>query len=172
MIPLLNVINEYFQILKGGDNMKVKYEYDMINSLEFNNDTSIYIDRDLGVFLGNYNKNLSELKISSNSNRLLLRKFKAKRWDIYTEGLLHIKFVIKYSPILSKIVDAAEFNSIEYCSIPLKVYLDDCYINITNHGKFFCINDVIANSSDIRTSIPKKFKQYLKLNRRNPTSFR
>lgn len=152
--------------------MKVKHEYDIVNSLEFNNDTSIYIDKDLGVFLGNYNENLSELKISSNSNRLLLRKFKAKRWDIYTEGLSHIKFVIKYSPILSKIVDAAEFNSIEYCSAPLKVYLDDCYINIENHGKFFCINDVIANSSYIRTSIPKKFKQYLKLNRRNPISFR
>ena len=167
MIHLLSVINEYFQILKGGDNMKVKHEYDIINSLEFNNDTSIYIDKDFGVFLGNYNKNLSELKISSNSNRLLLRKFKAKRWDIYTEGLYHIKFVIKYSPILSKIVDAAEFNSIEYCSIPSEVYLDNCYINITDHGKFFCINDVIANSSDIRTSIPKKFKQYLKLDRRN-----
>ena len=152
--------------------MKVKHEYDIVNSLEFNNDTSIYIDKDLGVFLGNYNENLSELKISSNSNRLLLRKFKAKRWDIYTEGLLHIKFVIKYSAILTKIVDAAEFNSIEYYSAPLKVYLDDCYVNITNHGKFFCINDVIANSSDIHTSIPKKFKQYLKLNRRNPTSFR
>lgn len=152
--------------------MKVKHEYDIVNSLEFNNDTSIYIDKDLGVFLGNYNENLSELKISSNSNRLLLRKFKAKRWDIYTEGLLHIKFVIKYSPILSKIVDAAEFNSIEYCSAPSKIYLDNCYINIANNGKFFCINDVIANSSDIRTSIPKKFKQYLKLDRRNPTSFR
>lgn len=163
MIHLLSMINEYFQILKGGDNVKVKHEYDIINSLEFNNDTSIYIDKDLGVFLGNYNENLSELKISSNSNRLLLRKFKAKRWDIYTEGLSHIKFVIKYSPILSKIVDASEFNSIEYCSIPLRVYLDDCYINIENYGKFFCINDVIANSSDIRTSIPKKFKQYLKI---------
>ena len=143
--------------------MKVKHEYDIVNSLEFNNNAWVYIDKDLGVFLGNYNENLSELKISSNSNRLLLRKFKAKRWDIYTEGLSHIKFVIKYSPILSKIVDAAEFNSIEYCSVPLKVYLDDCYINIENHGKFFCINDVIANSSDIRTSIPKKFKQYLKI---------
>lgn len=152
--------------------MKVKHEYDIVNSLEFNNDTSIYIDKDLGVFLGNYNESLSELKISSNSNRLLLRKFKAKRWDIYTEGLSHIKFVIKYSPILSKIVDAAEFNSIEYCSIPLEIYYDNNYINIKNYGKFFCINDVIANSSDIRTSIPKKFKQYLKLNRRNPTSFR
>ena len=163
MIHLLSVINEYFQILKGGDNMKVKYKYDMINSLEFNNDTSIYIDRDLGVFLGNYNKNLSELKISSNSNRLLLRKFKAKRWDTYTEGLFHIKFVIKYSPVLSKIVDIAEFNSIEYCSVPLEIYYNNCYINIENHGKFFCINDVITNSSDIHIRIPKKFKQYLKI---------
>ena len=34
MIHLLSVINEYFQILKGGDNMKVKHEYDIINSLE------------------------------------------------------------------------------------------------------------------------------------------
>ena len=168
MIHLLSVINEYFQILKGGDNMKVKHEYDIVNSLEFNNDTSIYIDNDFCVFLGNYNENLSELKISSNSNRLLLRKFKAKCWDIYTEGLLHIKFVIKYSPILSKIVDAAEFNSIEYCSIPLEIYYDNNYINIKNYGKFFCINDVIANSSDICISIPKKFKQYLKLDRRNP----
>ena len=57
MIPLLNVINEYFQILKGGDNMKVKYEYDIVNSLEFNNNTSIYIDKELSIFLGNYNKN-------------------------------------------------------------------------------------------------------------------
>ena len=143
--------------------MKVKHEYDIINSLEFNNDTSIYIDKDLGVFLGNYSENLSELKISSNSNRLLLRKFKAKRWDIYTEGLYHIKFVIKYSPILSKIVDAAEFNSIEYCSIPLEVYYDNHYINIENHSNFFWINDVIANSSDIRINIPEKFKKYLKI---------
>ena len=147
--------------------MKVKHEYDIINSLEFNNDTSIYIDKDLGVFLGNYSENLSELKISSNSNRLLLRKFKAKRWDIYTEGLYHIKFVIKYSPILSKIVDTTELNSIEYCSIPLEVYYDNHCINIENHGKFFCINDVIANPSDIRINIPEKFKQYLKSDRRN-----
>ena len=172
MIHLLSVINEYFQILKGGDNMKVKYEYDIVNSLEFNNNTSIYIDKDLGVFLGNYNKNLSELKISSNSNRLLLRKFKVKRWDIYTEGLFHIKFAIKYSPVLSKIIGATEFNSIEYCSVPLGVCYNNNYINIKNYGKFFCINDVITNSSDIRISSPKKFKQYLKLDRRNPTSFR
>ena len=167
MIHLLSMINEYFQILKGGDNMKVKHEYDIVNSLEFNNDTSIYIDKDLGVFLGNYNENLPELKISSNSNRLLLRKFKAKRWDIYTEGLYHIKFVIKYSPILSKIIDITEFNSIEYYSVPLEAYYDNHYINIENHGKFFCINDVIVDSADIHISIPKKFKQYLKLDRRN-----
>ena len=172
MIHLSNMINECFQILKGGDNMKVKHEYDIINSLEFNNDTSIYIDKDLGIFLGNYNENLPELKISSNSNRWLLRKFKVKCWNTYTEGLLHIKFVIKYSPILSKIVGAAEFNSIEYCLIPLEFCYDNHYINIKNYGKFFCINDVIANSSDIRTNIPKKFKQYLKLDRRNPISFR
>ena len=163
MIHLLSVINEYFQILKGGDNMKIEHKYGIVSFLEFNNDTSIYIDKDLGVFLGNYNENLPELKISLNSNRWLLRKFKVKHWDDYTDGLLHIKFLVKYSPILSKIVDIAEFNSIEYCSVPLEIYYNNCYINIENHGKFFRVNNVITDSSDIHIRIPKKFKQYLKI---------
>ena len=76
---------------------------------------------------------------------------------------MYIKFAIKYSPVLSKIIGTTEFNSIEYYSVPLGVCYNNNYINIKNYGKFFCINDVIANSSDIRISIPKKFKQYLKI---------
>ena len=112
------------------------------------------------------------LRLNEKLNKILISKFNSYGVDCCKNGISHIKFLVKYSPILSKIIDITEFNSIEYCSAPLEVYLDNCYISITNHGKFFCINDVIANSSDIRTSIPKKFKQYLKLDRRNPISFR
>ena len=47
-------------------------------------------------------------------NKILISKFNSYGVDCCKNGISHIKFLVKYSPILSKIVDTSEFDSIEY----------------------------------------------------------
>ena len=69
------------------------------------------IDFDTYVFLGEIKDGHIELNL--NIKRFLLKKFKVNKFDSFTENLVHIKFLVKYSPILSKFINFEEFNSIE-----------------------------------------------------------
>ena len=54
------------------------------------------------------------LRLNEKLNKILISKFNSYGVDCCKNGISHIKFLVKYSPILSKIVDTSEFDSIEY----------------------------------------------------------
>ena len=54
------------------------------------------------------------LRLNEKLNKILISKFNSYGVDCCKNGISHIKFLVKYSPILSKIIDVSEFDSIEY----------------------------------------------------------
>ena len=113
---------------------------EMINIIKFKKFT-LYIDGESSVFLGNIKAN--EIGICLPSDEILLNKFNAMNWDIVTNNLIHIKFLIKYSPILSKLIDNDELDfEIVEVSNAYDEFLNPKYyieFNKTNK-KFFNIN--------------------------------
>ena len=100
----------------------------IINIIKFKKIT-LYVDCESSVFLGNIKAN--EIGIYLPSDEILLNKFNAMNWDIVTDNLIHIKFLIKYSPILSKLIDNDEldFKMVEMPS-------DDKFLNQNYYIKF------------------------------------
>ena len=90
---------------------------------------TLYVDCESSVFLGNIKAN--EIGIYLPSDEILLNKFNAMNWDVVTDNLIHIKFLIKYSPILSKLIDNDEldFKMVEMPS-------DDKFLNQKYYIKF------------------------------------
>lgn len=70
------------------------------------------------------------LRLNEKLNKILISKFNSYGIDYCKNGISHIKFLVKYSPILSKIIDTSEFDSIEY---------HDNFFYM--HGYFLKIND-------------------------------
>ena len=64
---------------------------EMINIIKFKKFT-LYIDGESSIFLGNIKAN--EIGIYFPSDEILLNKFNAMNWDIATDNLIHIKFLI------------------------------------------------------------------------------
>ena len=100
----------------------------IINIIKFKKIT-LYVDCESSVFLGNIKAN--EIGIYLPSDEILLNKFNAMNWDVVTDNLIHIKFLIKYSPILSKLIDNDEldFKMVEMPS-------DDKFLNQEYYIKF------------------------------------
>ena len=100
----------------------------IINIIKFKKIT-LYVDCESSVFLGNIKAN--EIGIYLPSDEILLNKFNAMNWDIVTDNLIHIKFLIKYSPILSKLIDNDELD-FEMVEMPS----DDKFLNQKHYIKF------------------------------------
>ena len=100
----------------------------IINIIKFKKIT-LYIDCESSVFLGNIKAN--EIGICLPSDEILLNKFNVMYWNTVTDNLIHIKFLIKYSPILSKLIDNDEldFKMVEMPS-------DDKFLNQNYYIKF------------------------------------
>ena len=122
--------------------MKIIKNHDLMYDIIFKN-VKIYTDENLCVFLSSIDSE-NNLKMSYETNYFLLKKFKIYDWDKYNDDLIQIKFLVKYSCILSKLIDLSEFNDIELISI------DD--INDTDlewyNDYYLCINDIGFCSSD------------------------
>ena len=86
----------------------------IINIIKFKK-IRLYVDCESSVFLGNIKAN--EIGICLPSDEILLNKFNAMNWDIATNNLIHIKFLIKYSPILSKLIDNDELDDFEIVEV-------------------------------------------------------
>ena len=101
---------------------------EMINIIKFKKIT-LYVDGESSIFLGNIKTN--EIGIYLPSDEILLNKFNITNWDVATDNLIHIKFLIKYSPILSKLIDNDEldFKMVEMPS-------DDKFLNQKHYIKF------------------------------------
>ena len=93
-----------------------------------------------------------------------MKKFKIKKFDSFTKNLVHIKFLVKYSPILSKFINFEEFNSIEiqkkdYKSINWEeVY----YIEFNNGLKFFNTEEIDYYTKTLYAYIEPKFLKIFK----------
>ena len=124
--------------------MKIIKSRDLIYGITFKN-VKIYTDENLCVFLSSIDSE-NNLKMSYETNYFLLKKFKINDWDMYNDDLIQIKFLVKYSCILSKLVDLSEFNDIELINInnvnnPDIEWYNDYYLYINDIG--FCGSDEI-----------------------------
>ena len=137
-----------------------------IDFIQFKN-IKIAIDRNICVFISGINKN-NNIKVHKYARKKLLQKFKAYAWDFIDndENMLHIKFLVKYSPILSKFVDLTEFDTIEFTPSSDNVvgnWSDVSYINLNDGKEFFYIYNVTYTEQDIISlKIDSEFLKILK----------
>ena len=113
---------------------------EIINIIKFKKIT-LYIDGESSIFLGNIKAN--EIGIYLPSDEILLNKFNMTNWDVATDNLIHIKFLIKYSPILSKLIDNDEldFEIVEVSNAYDKFLNPKYYIEFNKTDKkFFEVN--------------------------------
>ena len=132
--------------------MKIIKSRDLIYGVIFKN-VKIYTDENLCVFLSSIDSE-NNLKMSYETNYFLLKKFKINDWDTYNDDLIQIKFLVKYSCILSKLVDLSEFNDIELINInnvnnPDIEWYNDYYLYINDIG--FCGSDEVKYMRNVMT---------------------
>ena len=132
--------------------MKIIKSRDLIYGITFKN-VKIYIDENLCVFLSSIDSE-NNLKMSYETNYFLLKKFKINDWDMYNDDLIQIKFLVKYSCILSKLVDLSEFDNIELINInnvnnPDIEWYNDYYLYINDIG--FCGSDEVKYMRNVMT---------------------
>ena len=119
---------------------------EMINIIKFKKIT-LYIDGESSIFLGNIKAN--EIGIYLPSDEILLNKFNVMYWNVVTDNLIHIKFLIKYSPILSKLIDNDELDDFEMVEVS-NIY--DEFLNPKYYVKFNKIDKKFfeVNSTDYK----------------------
>ena len=147
--------------------MKLHVAYnETIDFIQFKN-IKIALDMDVYVFLGNIDKN-NNIKVHKYVRKKLLKKFKVDRWDSldYNKNLFHIKFLVKYSPILSKFIDTSEFDTIEFASSNDRIankWSNVSYINLNDGKEFFNVYDASYTERDvISLEIDSEFLKILK----------
>ena len=123
-----------------------------VNFIQFKN-IKIALDRDICIFISDIDKN-NDIKVYACIREKLLEKFKVDRWDSldYNENMLHIKFLVKYSPILSKFIDTSEFDTIEF--VPFSDQVVDnwntiSYIKFNDGKEFFNVYNVAYIGQDV-----------------------
>ena len=123
-----------------------------IDFIQFKN-IKIALDRDTCIFISDIDKN-NDIKVYAYIREKLLEKFKVDRWDSldYNKNLFHIKFLVKYSPILSKFIDISEFNTIELASSNDQIvdnWSNVSYVNLNDGKEFFNVYDVAHTEQDM-----------------------
>ena len=141
--------------------MTIQIYDDLIYFIRFKN-LKLAMDFDICVFLGEIKDNHIELNVDI--ERFLLKKFKINKFDSFTKNLVHIKFLAKYSPILSKFINFEEFNNIkiqrkDYKSI---AWGDVYYIEFNNGLEFFNTEEIDSDTKTLYADIEPKFSQILK----------
>ena len=120
--------------------------------IQFEN-IKIALGKNICIFLSNIDKNIN-IKIYKSIREKLLKKFKMHAWDFidYNNNLLHIKFLVKYSPILSKFIDTSEFDTIEFVPYSDNVvnnWNTISYVKFNDGKEFFNVYDVSHTGLDI-----------------------
>ena len=137
-----------------------------INFIQFKN-IKIALDGNVCIFLSDIDKN-NNIKIHKSIREKLLKKFKVCTWDFidYDNNFLHIKFLVKYSPILSKFIDASEFDTVELTLSDDQIvnnWNKVSYINFNDEKEFFNVHSVSYTERDvISLEIDSEFSQILK----------
>ena len=120
--------------------MLIEIDNKIVDRIHFKNCT-IYLNSISWAFLS-HNKNF--LSIDEKVNEMLLIKFNTFNWNFYKNSFSHIKFLIKYSPVFSKLINIDEFNTIEFCNPEFSLirnficYNNKEYFNVfeTNYRNF------------------------------------
>ena len=137
-----------------------------IDFIQFKN-IKIALDMDVYIFFGNIDEN-NNIKMYKYVKEKLLKKFKVDRWDSldYNKNLFHIKFLVKYSPILSKFIDTSEFDTIEFAPYSDQIvdtWGNVSYINFNDGKEFFNVYDASHTEQDvISLEIDSEFLKILK----------
>ena len=112
--------------------MIVYFNRDFIYYVEFKR-IKFLIDNNMYVFLGNLKNNCIEYS-DSHINFKLLNKFKLNFWDEDSSKMVpHIKFLVKYSPILSKLINEEEFENVEFKEFDMKLI----YESTLGYGSYY-----------------------------------
>ena len=101
------------------------------------NKITIYIDNEIFTFLGE--KINKEIKIKTDTDFTLRNKFRISSWDEYND-LSHIKFLIRYSSILSNFATEEDFENVSIVGIKdvdEEIWHPHFYISINNTDKKF-----------------------------------
>ena len=119
--------------------MKVFLFDDRIYLVKLNKIT-IYIDNEIFSFLGE--KTNEKIKIKTDTDFMLRNKFRIYSWDEYSD-LSQIKFLIRYSSILSDFVTEEDFENVSIVGIKdidEDIWHPQFYISINDtNEKFFNI---------------------------------
>ena len=118
----------------------------------------ILIDCDSHVFLGNIKSD--KIGISKRIGLILLRKFKIFNWDNCSENLVHIKFLVKYSPIFSKFIDDEELDKIELEKIQ-KISYNPYYLKFNENTKFLNAGFMTRSPNVISICVDSKLMKML-----------
>ena len=140
---------------------------EMINVIKFKKIT-LYVDGESSIFLGNIKAN--EIGIYLLSDEILLNKFNTMYWNTVTDNLIHIKFLIKYSPILSKLIDNDEldFKMVEVSNVYDEFLNPKYYIELNKTDKkFFEVNSTdykkVNNIDYNYINVDEEFKKLINL---------
>ena len=99
---------------------------DFIYYIEFKR-IKFLIDNNIYVFLGNLKNNCIEHS-DSHINFKLLNKFKLNFWDENSNKMIsHIKFLVKYSSILSKLINEEEFENVEFKEFDMRLIYESTF---------------------------------------------
>ena len=123
-----------------------------IDFIQFKN-VKIAVDKDTCIFISNIDKD-NDIKMCEHTKQKLLKKFKIDKWDSldYNKNLFHIKFLVKYSPIMSKFIDTSEFDTIKFIPSSNQVvgnWINTSYIKFNDGKEFFNVYDVTCTGQDI-----------------------
>ena len=123
-----------------------------IDFIQFKN-IKIAVDKDTCIFISNIDKN-NDIKMYEHIKGKLLKKFKIDKWDSldYNKNLFHIKFLVKYSPILSKFIDTSEFDTIKFIPSSNQVvgnWNNTSYIKFNDGKEFFNVYNVVYTGQDM-----------------------
>ena len=127
--------------------MKV-FLFDEIIYLVKLNKITIYIDNEVFTFLGE--KINKEIKIKTDTDFMLRNKFRIYSWDDCND-LSHIKFLIRYSSILSNFAVEEDFENVSIVDIEDiddDIWQPQFYISMNDTDeKFFNIYSFGCNTS-------------------------
>ena len=109
---------------------------------------TIYIDNEVFTFLGE--KINKEIKIKTDTDFMLRNKFRISSWDEYND-LSHIKFLIRYSSILSNFAIEEDFENVfivDIEDIDDDIWHPEFYVSMNDTDeKFFNIYSFGCNTS-------------------------
>ena len=140
--------------------MIVHCSRDFIYYVEFKR-IKLLIDNNMYVFLGNLKNNCIEYS-DSRINFKLLNKFKLNFWDENSNKMVsHIKFLVKYSSFLSKLINEEEFNDVKFKEFDMRVIYETTfeygsyYIKF-NNKKFLNMQSLRLKNDTISINVEKE----------------